>query len=67
MNQIRFLTKGFVSTGHQGPLSITALTDEELLVVDVPFKTHEVCGRLARGDALEDILADLKRGLDAVS
>ena len=59
MSQIRFLTKGFVSTGHKGPLSITALTGSELLIVEIPFKTHEVCGRLTRGDALEDILADL--------
>jgi hypothetical protein len=59
MSEIRYLTTGYVSTGRKGPLTVTAVTDSELIVVDVPFKTHEVSAQLARGAALEAVLTGL--------
>jgi hypothetical protein len=59
MSEVRYLTTGYVSTGRKGPLTVTAVTDSELIVVDVPFKTHEVSAQLARGAALEEVLAGL--------
>ncbi len=59
MSNVRYLTTGYVSTGRKGPLTVTAVTDSELVIVDVPFKTHEVSAQLARGAALEEVLAGL--------
>lgn len=59
MAVLRFLATGYASEGRQGPLSITAVTDDGLTVVDVPFKAHDVSARLARGEPLDAILAGL--------
>lgn len=60
MNEPQFLCTGYVSDAPQGPLSITAIENDNLLLVGILYGTEKVRQQLASGVALDDVVASMK-------
>jgi hypothetical protein len=59
MDDVRFVTTGFVTKEAKGPLSITFVTPDELVVVDVLGNTALRAAELATGKTIDAVLKNL--------
>jgi hypothetical protein len=61
MNDLQFLTTGFVTAAQKGPLSVTMLTPTELVIVEVISGGPALVGRLNSGEPPADVLGSLSK------
>lgn len=61
MEDVQFMTTGFVTAARKGPLSVVVLTPTELVLVEVIANGSAIASQLKRGDPVAEVLGGLNR------
>ena len=59
MDDISFVATGFVTARQKGPLTITLVRNDDLVVVEVAFGSAGVFAQLTAGAAVDEVLRKL--------